>query len=98
MSDKKWNSLKLGALLGVLLPLLVMIGIFFWKFSFDDIQTIWHQFYELELFSKFLSVCVYPNLLLFFIFIWRNLLLSARGVLLSTIILAFLVLIIKFAI
>lgn len=98
MSNKKWNSLKLGVLLGMLLPLLVMAGIFLWKFSFDNIQAIWQQFYQLKLFSKFLSVCVYPNLLLFFIFIWRNRLLSARGVLLATIILAFLVLIVKFTV
>lgn len=97
MSKKKWNSLKLGLLLGIVLPLLVMVGFYFWKFDAMDFQYFWDKLFEMNIFSKFLSVCVYPNLLLFFVFIWKNRLLSARGVLLATFILAFVVMIIKFS-
>jgi hypothetical protein len=98
MSKKKWNSLKLGFLLGIAWPLLVMVGFYFWKFEAIDFQYFWDKLFELKVFTKFISICVYPNLLLFFIFIWKNRLLSARGVLLATIVLAFFVMIFKFAI
>lgn len=98
MNKKKWNSLKLGFLLGITWPLLVMVGFYFWKFEAMDFRFFWDKLFELEIFTKFISICVYPNLLLFFIFIWKNRLLSARGVLMATIVLAFFVMIFKFAI
>jgi hypothetical protein len=97
MSEKKWNTLKLGFLLGVAWPLLVMTGFYFWKFEAMDFHYFWDKLFELKIFTKFISICVYPNLLLFFIFIWKNRLRSARGVLLATIVLAFFVMIFKFA-
>ena len=98
MSKKKWNSLKLGLLLGIVFPLLVMVGFYFWKFETMDFQYFWDKLFELNVFTKFLSICVYPNLLLFFVFIWKNRLLSARGVLMATIVLALIVMIFKFSI
>ena len=96
-SKKSWDSLKLGMILGVGWPLLVMILFYLVKFDNYPLNIFFDQLLELKLFSKFISVCVYPNLLLFFIFIWKNLLYSARGVLLATILLGFLVIILKFA-
>lgn len=96
-SKKSWDSLKLGMILGVGWPLLVMILFYLVKFDNYPLNIFFDQLMELKLFSKFISVCVYPNLLLFFIFIWKNLLYSARGVLLATILLGFLVIILKFA-
>ena len=89
--------MKLGMILGVGWPLLVMILFYLVKFDNYPLNIFFDQLLELKLFSKFISVCVYPNLLLFFIFIWKNLLYSARGVLLATILLGFLVIILKFA-
>ena len=94
---KSWNSLILGAVLGIVWPLFVMILFYFLKFANYPIDIFFEKLMEMRLFSKFVSVCVYPNLLLFFIFIWKNLLYSARGVVLATILLGFLVIILKFA-
>ncbi|MFP4621955.1 MAG: hypothetical protein ACLFM7_11640 [Bacteroidales bacterium] len=93
---KSWNSLKLGVVLGIAWPVAVMILFYFVKFANYPIGIFFEKLTDLELFSKFISVCVYPNLLLFFIFIWKNRLYSARGVLLATILLGFLVVIMKF--
>ena len=97
MNKKKSGSLKLGLLLGLLFPLVVMVVFYLVKFSSYPIDYFREQLMNMKLFSKFISICVYPNLLLFFIFIWRNRLLSARGVLGATILLALAVFIVKFA-
>jgi len=97
MIRKKGNSVKLGLLLGVLLPIIAMALVYLVKFSGYPIDYFKEQILEMKLFSKFLSVCVYPNLGLFFIFIWADRLLSARGVLMATIFLAILVFVLKFA-
>ncbi|MGM0529804.1 MAG: hypothetical protein ACQER7_00455 [Bacteroidota bacterium] len=96
-SKKSWDSLKLGILLGIGWPLIVMILFYIVKFANYPLDIFFDQLLELKLFSKFISVCVYPNLLLFFIFIWINRLYSARGVVLATLLLGFLVVILKFA-
>lgn len=92
-----WNSLKLGVILGIAWPVLVMVLFYLLKFSNYPLDIFFDQLLELKLFSKFVSVCVVPNLLLFFIFIWKDRLYSARGVLLATIVLGFLIIILKFA-
>jgi hypothetical protein len=93
----RWNSLKLGLILGIGWPVMVMVVFYFLKFANYPLAIFFDQLVELKLFSKFVSICVYPNLLLFFIFIWKNLLYTARGILMATIILGFLVIILKFA-
>ncbi len=44
-----------------------------------------------------ISLSVIPNLLLFFLFIWTNRTLSARGVIFATLLVAMVMLVLKFA-
>ena len=97
MIRKKGDSLKLGLILGVILPLVVAALLYVFKFSDYPVEYFREQLFHMKLFAKFLSICVYPNLGLFFIFIWRNRLYSARGVLMATMLLAIAVFILKFA-
>jgi len=97
MIKKKGNSVWLGLISGVLLPIMVMALVYMIKFSGYPVAYFKEQLMEMRLFSKYISVCVYPNLGLFFIFIWVNRLLSARGVLMATILLAIVVFILKFS-
>ncbi len=96
-SKKSWNSLKLGTVLGIAWPVVVMVVFYFLEFANYPLDIFFNKLMEMRLFSKFVSVCIYPNLLLFFIFIWKNRLYSARGVLLATILLGLFVMILKFA-
>ncbi|KAF5078486.1 hypothetical protein DSECCO2_140240 [anaerobic digester metagenome] len=93
---KKFDSQKLGIGLGIIAPLLTFIGIFFFWYpgkSFTAfVETTWIQ----QTITKVLSLAVVPNLLIFFLFIWTNKLYSARGTLLSTVILSIAIIIIKF--
>ena len=82
----------------MLFPLVVMVVFYLLKFAQYPVAYFKEQLLQMQLFSKFISVCVYPNLLLFFIFIWKDRLLSARGVLMATILLAIGVFILKYAI
>ena len=61
-----------------------------------DIQTFYSKFVHLKLFSAFISLCALPDMLVFFLFIWSNRLIGARGVLTAIFILTLIVVIFKF--
>lgn len=52
---------------------------------------------ELNMLSAVIALCVFINLLVFFLFIWTNLDRSAKGVLGATFIYAFIIVYLKFA-
>ncbi len=96
MQHGKWNSLSIGFAGGVLLPVLTLGIIYLLLYngkSFSDfIEITWIQ----RNLSRVLSLSMLPNLGLFFAFIWTNKLKSAQGVLGITILLAFVVIVLRF--
>lgn len=95
----KFNTFWVGTLLGLFIPAITVI-LFYYKFSpgnFDFADFINYTKY-LNLTGSIISLCVIPNLLLFFIFIWTEKYFSARGVVFSTLVYVVLVIIIKFLI
>lgn len=95
MSNKKYDSLLTGLVPGLVLPLLTLLVL--WKVkSNSPLIDFLMQFQEMNMLSKLVSLAAIPNLLLFFLFIWTNRNFSARGVIFSTFLLAFLMLILKF--
>ena len=95
-TEKRFNSVFTGLIPGILLPLITLV--IFWAVRFDggffEFITL---FGRMGILSKVLSLCILPNLLLFFIFIWTNRTFSARGVIFATIVMAFVMLVVKFA-
>ncbi|MCK4746135.1 MAG: hypothetical protein KAT15_03830 [Bacteroidales bacterium] len=95
---KRYNTIRLGVLLGLLAPVLAFAVIYIVAFQ----GMAFGEFIELLVFRKrlssMISLSVIPNLFLFFIFIWLNYLYSARGVLASTLVLGLIVVITKFLI
>lgn len=93
---KSWNKQWIGYLLGALLPIITLVVEFFTIYR----GTKFFAFFEIAWLRgnlpAILSLALIPNMLLFFIFIWLNRLKSAQGVLGATIMLAILVIIIKF--
>jgi hypothetical protein len=92
----KANNVWLGTVLGLLAPAFTVFlayKIRFGNYEFNDFIRVLIQN---KLLSSLLSLCVIPNLLVFLIFIWLNYLYSARGVLLSTFIVGFIIVGIKF--
>lgn len=86
---KKYDSLLLGTVVGIISPGLALFGFYFIRYShisfgkfFNDILLAYH------ILTPVVSLCVLINLLLFFIFIWTNRNHTARGILLATILYA----------
>lgn len=91
----KYNRLSLGLILGIVIPLLGFLVIYFTKVYPTGILKLFTNPQLKPALPKLLSLCVILNLLLFFIFIRKNFLYSARGVLMATFIMAFFILILK---
>ncbi len=84
-----------GLIPGLFLPVVTLLG--FWLFrSGGSLMQFLATFQNMGILSKILSLSVLPNLLLFFIFIWTRRNFSARGVIFATLLVAFVMLILKF--
>jgi len=92
----KFDNLKLGLILGIIIPFLSLILFYKIKYPSLSLLEFLRFIYLTGILTKILSLCVIPNLGAFFIFIKLDKLYSARGVLFSTIICAILVFAIKF--
>lgn len=90
--DKMW----LGTMLGIIAPMLTMLGYYLYNFNHIPVQQFVEHLFKLNIQSKLLSLCVVSNLLVFFIFIWSEKYISARGVLLATFIYAGFVVYLKY--
>ena len=89
------NNKKLGLLLGLAVPVIVFTLIYIIKFNAISIKKFIELLNQKAVFTQILSLCVLPNLLVFFIFIWTNKLLSARGVLIATFVVTVIILLLK---
>jgi len=93
----KGNKMWVGALLGILVPVLLLVV--YQQLKFDDLSFVdfLKSYFKIGILTHVISLAAISNLLLFFGFVNTNNLKAARGVLLSTFILAFTVLIIRFS-
>ncbi|NBC84401.1 MAG: hypothetical protein GVY19_13625 [Bacteroidetes bacterium] len=84
MHKSPLNNIFLGCVLGLILP--AIAGFLVFEIRFDDysFRAFISMLNVQGVLTQVLSLCVVPNLLAFFLFIWTNRLLSARGVLLAT--------------
>ena len=95
MTDKRFNTLLYGLVPGVLMPILTLLV--FWLVKSDrGLMEFLSGFQQLGMLSKVVSLTAIPNLLLFFLYIWTDRNFSARGVIFATLLLAFVMLILKF--
>ena len=95
MSEKKFDTVLSGFVPALVLPSLTLLGFWIVK-SESTLVEFLVKFQQLHMLSKVVSLSTIPNLLLFFLFIWTNRIFSARGVIFATLLLAFLMLILKF--
>ncbi|MDR3093077.1 MAG: hypothetical protein LBU62_00335 [Bacteroidales bacterium] len=94
--SRRWNNIWIGLALGVALPLLVFAGIYAVKFShltFNDFLSYTHFNKTL---SKMLSLCVFPNLLVFYLVLNKEFWKATRGVIGATLLWTFVILCVKF--
>ena len=94
--DKRFNSIVMGLVLGIIIPVITLIIIWFVRYQ-GGFGSFLVDFQRMGTLPKLISLSVIPNLLLFFIFTWLNKSYSSKGVIFATFILAFVMLILKFA-
>ncbi len=94
MSEKKFDTLLTGLVPALILPVLTLLGFWIVKSDLGFVDFLIY-FQKMKMLSKVVSLAAIPNLLLFFLFIWTNRNFSARGVVFATILLAFVMLILK---
>lgn len=91
----RFDRLVIGLAAGLLLPLLAIL-VSWMILSDGSLGQYIERFQKLNRFSSLISLSAIPNLLLFFFFLWKNRYRSARGVIFATLILAFVMLTVKF--
>ncbi len=90
------NSFWFGLAAGLIVPIITIIIAYYQAYSYMDFKVFYVRFVHLKLFSAFISLCALPDMLVFFIFIWGNRLIAARGALTSIFILTMIVVLFKF--
>ena len=84
----RFNSILFGLIMGIIVPMILLV-IFFNSTDYSSsFSSFIRSLSQLNILYKIISVCVIPNLLVFYLFIWKDRLLAARGVLMATLIYA----------
>ncbi|MFH2143773.1 MAG: hypothetical protein ABIJ97_15220 [Bacteroidota bacterium] len=78
------NKFWIGAVIGILAPIATLLIVLRSNFKTLTIFEFLDHLERMDIYTKMLSMCVIPNLLFFFVFIWRNYLASAKGVVFAT--------------
>jgi hypothetical protein len=87
--EKKFDNGWIGFAVGLLSPMFTLYVFYLIKYSHISFSKFYMDvLFANNIVTSSISLCVITNLLVFFIFIWTNRTLSARGVLFSTFIYA----------
>ena len=94
--SRRWNKFWIGLTLGIVLPLVVFLLVYYFGYS----KTPFGEFLEYALMikalPKILCLCVLPNLIIFFLFLNRELWYATRGIFTATLLCALGTVVIKF--
>lgn len=96
MAGKKFDTVVAGFIPGILLPVVALLVIWMARFE-GSLPDFLSSFRNMQMLSKIVSLSALPNLLLFFLFIWTDRNHSARGVILATLVVAAVMLVLKFS-
>lgn len=85
---EKYDNLPTGIISGLLLPFIVGLGIYAFTSHGKSLIIYLERISEANIVTHAISICVFPNVLIFFLFLRYDMLRSARGVLGMTIVFA----------
>ena len=94
---QKLNNFTVGIIVGVILPVILYLLFIMPKMSHFAFMDEYYRKMMIKFLPLFLTRCIFPNALLFFLLIWRNQLKIAKGILISTAVLTGALVIINFA-
>ena len=96
MERTKFNNFILGIVAGLILPLLSFVGYWLWNFKFMNFIPQFFNFLLLgKVLSAVLSLCLIPNLGMFFLFINKEYYKTTRGIILSMLVYGFIIVVLK---
>lgn len=80
----RFDSLKLGLMLGIVVPLVAVLIFYLWSFTKVPLSYFFKYTIQINALTKLISLCVIPNLLFFFLYLRKNYYLTSRGILMAT--------------
>ena len=93
---KKFNALVWGIIPGILLPLVTLVVI--WLITYQGgFFSFLKVFQQQGMLARIVSLATLPNLGIFFLFIWSDRYFSARGVIFATLVIALVMVVLKFS-
>jgi hypothetical protein len=96
MTRTKLNNFILGIIAGLLLPFIFLLIYWLWSFKFINFIPQFFKFLLMgRVLSAVLSLCLIPNLGMFFLFINKEYYKTTRGIILSTLLYGFAIVAIK---
>lgn len=91
----RFDRIPNGWLIGIIAPLVIFLIAYEVKYSEMEFTAYLRNVWQMKIFLKILSLCVFPNLGFFFLFYRLKYDMAARGVIMATFMYAFAVLIAK---
>ena len=91
----RFDRILTGWLLGTIVPLIIFLITYEVKYSEVEFSAYLKGLWQMKIFLKILSLCVFPNLGFFLLFYRLKYDMAARGVIMATFMYTFLVLIAK---
>ncbi len=91
----RYDRMLIGWLIGTLVPIVIFLITYQVKYSEMEFLVFLKSMWQMKIFLKLLSLCVFPNLGFFFLFYRNKYDMAARGVIMATFIYAFVVLFAK---
>ncbi|MDP3433920.1 MAG: hypothetical protein Q8T04_13260 [Bacteroidota bacterium] len=89
----RFDRIFTGWLLGTIVPLIIFFVTYQVKYSEIEFMVFLKNMWNMKIFLKLLSLCVFPNLAFFLLFYRQKYDMAARGVIMATFMYAFMVLI-----
>lgn len=96
IKSKKWNNYWLGFGLGLIVPCLFLIGYWLYSYSFMPLIPMFILYLlKGKVLAPVISLCVIPNLAIFYLFLNAEKFRSSRGAVFATILYGFLIMYLK---
>jgi hypothetical protein len=93
--QSKFDKMLFGTIIGIVVPFISIVVFYYTSFTKVPFLFFLKHSNSLNILPKLVSIGALPNLGIFFLFMWRNHLRAAKGIILATLILAFLVIIMQ---
>ena len=93
---EKYDKVIIGFIAGLILPFIIGLIIYIFSHGDQSIDSYISRIADSKIITHSITLCVFPNVLIFMLFNWLDMLRTTRGVLTITIIWAVIVFGVKF--